>query len=133
MNRSELRTVKRKSDENTVTFVSTFNPKNPELFPVIKHNFDILLEDKMMRNILSNYDKIKSKRQPPSLKKLLTKAKLGNNLQQAKISKVVDETVDFVNILFLTIRSISKAVKLSCYRQILRRDWMPFVDDCYII
>ena len=70
LNRSELRTVKQKSDENIVTFVSTFNPKNPELFPVIKQNFDILLEDEIMRDILSNYDIIKSTRKTFKAKQL---------------------------------------------------------------
>ena len=87
LNRSELRTVKQKSDENIVTFVSTFNPLNLELFPFIKRNFDILLEDEILRDILSNYDIIKNKRQPTSLKKLLTKARFENNSQQAKISQ----------------------------------------------
>ena len=68
LNRSELSTVKQKSDENILTFISTINQKNPELFPVINQSFDILLEDEIMRDILSNNDIIKSKRQPPSLK-----------------------------------------------------------------
>ena len=33
INKLELRQVRQKSDENVVTYVSTFNPKNPVLFP----------------------------------------------------------------------------------------------------
>ena len=113
LNRSELRTVKQKSDENIVSFVSTFNPKNHELFPVIKHNFDILLEDEIKRNILSNYDKIKSKRQPPSLKKLLTKARFGNNSQQAKISQCDRPSCELCQHLILDNTFHLKAVILS--------------------
>ena len=86
LNRSELRTVKHKSDDDIVTFVSTFNPKNPELF----HHYtklDILLQDEIMRDILSNYDMIKSKRQPPSLKKLLTKLTIGQGGRKISIKK----------------------------------------------
>ena len=80
LNRTELIT----SDEHIVAFVSIQKIQN---YSIIKQNLDKLFEDEIMRNILSNYDKIKNKRQPPSLKKLLSKARFRNNSQQAKISQ----------------------------------------------
>ena len=59
-----LRTVKEKSEEKTIPYVSTYNPKDPEMFRVIPDNVPILKEDDKMRNILSKYNLIKSKRQP---------------------------------------------------------------------
>ena len=60
--------VEQKSVENNVIFVSTYNPNNPELFQVIKQNFDILPENELMNGILSNYNIVKIKRQPQSQK-----------------------------------------------------------------
>ena len=70
-----LRTVKVKQDESIIPFVSTFNPKDPEIFPDIINNLPILEKDEKMNDIISNYKFIKSRRQPNTLKRLLTKAK----------------------------------------------------------
>ena len=56
ISKADLRRVREKSDENVVTYVSTFNPKNPEMFRAIHENMDILYEDDRMRNIRQNQD-----------------------------------------------------------------------------
>ena len=71
----ELRTVKTKTDENIIPFVSTFNPRNPEMHHIIIQNIPILYADPDMKEIFAKYDIIKSKRQPFNLKKILTRAK----------------------------------------------------------
>ena len=45
-----LRTVKVKQDESVIPFVSTFNPKDAEIFPVIINNLPILEKDEKMRH-----------------------------------------------------------------------------------
>ena len=70
-----------------VTYVSTFNPKNPELFGAILQNLNILHEDQNMNAILQANTIIKSKRQPANLKRLLTRAKFDENIQIATINK----------------------------------------------
>ena len=60
-------------------YVSTHNPKNPEIYNVIQFNLPILHEDPKMSSILSNFKMIKSKRQPKNLKRLLMKAKCNSN------------------------------------------------------
>lgn len=87
LNRADLRRVQQKSDENIVTFVSTFNPKNPEIFQTIRHNLDILYEDEIMAHILNCHEIIKSKRQPQNLKRILTKARFDENEQEATITQ----------------------------------------------
>ena len=77
-----LRTVKSKPEECVIHFVSTFNPKNPEIFPVIINNLSILEKDEKMNDTISKYKFIKSKRQPYNLKRLLTKAKFTSNYEQ---------------------------------------------------
>ena len=65
-----------KTDQrNLIPFVTTYNPRNPDVFPVIQTNLPILGKDKMMGDILANAKIIKSNRQPKNLKQILTKAK----------------------------------------------------------
>lgn len=66
------------SEKNKIPYVTTFNPHNPELYPEIRHNKSILLRDERMKTIFSKKIFLKSKRQSPNLKKLLTKAKFSN-------------------------------------------------------
>ena len=87
LNRSELRQVRQNPENNVVTYVSTFNPKNPELFGAILQKLNILREDQKMNDILQANTIIKSKRQPPNLKRLLTRAKFEENIQIATINK----------------------------------------------
>ena len=87
LNRSELRQVRQNPEDNVVTYVSTFNPKNPELFGAILQNLNILREDQKMNAILQANTIIKSKRQPANLKRLLTRAKFDENIQIATINK----------------------------------------------
>ena len=85
--REDLRVVREKKIENLIPFVSTFNPKNPEMFNTIRQNLPILHEDETMKEIMQNYPIIKSKRQPWNLKKLLTRAKFAEIQESPKITK----------------------------------------------
>ena len=69
LNRETLRTVKEKVKKDIIPFVSTFNPKNPEVFNIINQNLQILREDRQMKELYSKYKFLKSKRQPKNLKK----------------------------------------------------------------
>lgn len=82
-----LRTVTEKENDNVIPFISTYNPKNPEIFCSIKQNLPILQQDHQMNEIFSNYRFIKSKRQPKNLKKLLTKAKFDETYSTPKVTK----------------------------------------------
>ena len=74
INKSESRLVREKPNDSIITYVSTFNPKQPELFQAIQQNLPILYEDDLMKEIIQKYTIIKSKRQPNNLKRLITKA-----------------------------------------------------------
>ena len=45
LDKNLLRTVKAKPEENIVSYVSTYNPRDPEMFRVIMDNMPILQED----------------------------------------------------------------------------------------
>ena len=79
LDKNTLRTIKNKTDDKVIPYVSTHNPKNPEIYKVIQFNLPILKEDPKMNDILSNFKIIKNKRQPNNLKRLLTKAKFSNS------------------------------------------------------
>ena len=79
LDKNLFRTVKAKPEENIVPYVSTYNPRDPEMFRVIMDNLPILQEDENMRNILWKHRILKRKRQPYNLKPLLTKAKFTSN------------------------------------------------------
>ena len=67
---------KKEQTDETSPFMSTFNPNNPPVYNAIKNSVEVL-----KRNKVPGFESIKlinSKRQPPNLKKLLTKAKFSN-------------------------------------------------------
>lgn len=76
LNRDILLQVKPKSTENIIPFVSTYNPKNPEMFNIIKNNLPILQQDECMKQIFSRFSFIKSKRQPKKSEKASNKSKI---------------------------------------------------------
>ena len=79
-----LKTYETSKDEenNKIPYVTTFNPHNPEIFPEILKNKSLLLRNDRMKSIYANKTILKSKRQPPNLKKLLTKAKFTNQTKK---------------------------------------------------
>ena len=70
-----LRTPKQKESGDILTFVSTYIPGNPDLFPIIKASLPILDKNPKMERIMSKKTLIKSLRQPKNLKRMLTTSK----------------------------------------------------------
>ena len=58
LDRNTLRNVSEKTDESVITYVSTHNPKNPDLFKVINFNLLILQEHPNMNTIISTFKAI---------------------------------------------------------------------------
>ena len=100
INRADLRVVREKTEENIIPFVSTFNHKNPEMFHTMRPSLSILYEDETMKEILQEYQIIKSKRQPWNLKRLLTRAKFNETLESPKLRDLyaTDLIAEFVYI-----------------------------------
>ena len=74
----DLRKPKKPSNENILPFITTFNPNSPNIDSTIKSSVICL----KINNVsgFHNINLIQSKRQPPDLKKLLTKAEYGEVL-----------------------------------------------------
>ena len=76
---ADLRKAKPKAHTEILPFVSTHNPNNPNLLPLIKSTLNILNSDAHMNKVLKSSKFICSKRQPPNLGRLLTKAKFSQS------------------------------------------------------
>ena len=68
-------------------YVSTYNPLNPKAFTIIRNNLPILMKDYRNVKIFKNTRFIKSKRQPPNLKNLITNARFSEVLSEFKVTK----------------------------------------------
>ena len=75
LDQRSVRTMKDKDDQTLITYVSTHNPMNTEIFNDIQNDLQVLKRDEHMKEGLEPYKIIKSKRQPKHLKKLLKRAK----------------------------------------------------------
>ena len=86
-----LRIPSNKEPEKLLTFVNTFNPANPKMFPIIKQSLPMLSRSQTMNRVLTKNKIIESCRQPKNLKRLLTKSEFqssqGENLVANKVMK----------------------------------------------
>ena len=76
---SELRKPKDKPDKNNLTFITTHNPNNKNVLPIIQNSLSTLKQNESTKEAFQNIELMPCYRQPPSLKKLLTKACYSNN------------------------------------------------------
>lgn len=71
--------------------VSTHNPRNQEVFNIIRNNLPIIEEDPDMKKILETSQIIKSKRRNPSLKCILNRASFSSKNPGSPIIKKCDK------------------------------------------
>ena len=85
----ELRKTKKSNKPTHITlpYVSTYNPRNIEAFNTIKQNLPILHKDPKLKRILHNVKIVRSHKQPKSLKKILTNARLHPTPNNAGVKK----------------------------------------------
>ena len=76
LDRSKLLNTKDTTEgTHIIPYVTTFNPQNPEIYTDIIQLKSILHRNEELHQCFRNKTFLKSKRQPPNLKRLLTKAK----------------------------------------------------------
>ena len=68
LNRQMFRVIKDKVQQDTIPFVSFYNPPIPK-YNIINQNLPILHEDRHIKDLYSKYTFIKSKRQPKNYSK----------------------------------------------------------------
>lgn len=74
INQNELRQYKEKKDEDTLCFVSTFNPRNPNAKKILNNTMESIYDDPILNDIFKKFKFIKSSREPKSLGDFLTKS-----------------------------------------------------------
>ncbi|MCG8076000.1 MAG: GIY-YIG nuclease family protein, partial [Candidatus Thiodiazotropha taylori] len=79
--------TKEKTEEKVTPFISTHNPKNKEMFGILKNNMEIFNSDKTMNRIINNTKVIKCKRQLPNLKRMLIKSDFNETNTPPSVSK----------------------------------------------
>ena len=84
---TDLRTLKDKTEEDVISFVTTHNPHNPNISIKINNAYESLLDDENMKKIFGKTKLIKSFKEPPSLKDLLTNSCLRNTHPTPGVSK----------------------------------------------
>ena len=76
LNREELiNPPPRNCDSKILPFVTTHNPKNPNMTPIVQQLNHILKSDEEMKDVLQNYKFVNSKRQPKNLRRILCSSK----------------------------------------------------------
>ena len=83
-----LRNHNTSEESDIIPYVTTFNPNNPEIYPTIEQFKPILQRNHELHETFKDKVFLKSKRQPPNLKRLLTKARFTNKPKEDyKVSK----------------------------------------------
>ena len=82
-----MRTLKTISNDNSLPFITTYNPNNPNFYEIIDKSVEYLKRNEV--DGFENLRIIKSKRQAPNLKKILTKAEFSQ--KQVVVFKCPDK------------------------------------------
>ena len=111
----ELRTPKTISSDNSLPFITTCNLNNPNVYEMIDKSVECLKRNKV--DGFENLKAIKSKRQAPNLKRILTKAEFSQ--KQVGVYKWPDKRCECWSSLLLgnscTFKNVDKKFKLKTY------------------
>jgi len=81
----------KKSHKNVLTFVTTYNPNNPNIQKGVDTALAILDSSSKMKSVMKNTKLIKSRRQPPNLKRMLTTAEFSSTARSYAVRKCGDK------------------------------------------
>ena len=131
LDRDAVGTVKNKNEQGLITYVSTHNPRQKEIFGNIENDLHVLKRDNRMKEVLEPYKIIKSKRQPKNLKKLLTKTKFTEMQNIPKVTRcnkskcgLCKHLIDGEEFKFKCGKAIKVACNISCDVK------KPYLRDC---
>ena len=105
----DLRKPKKPSNENILLFIITFNRNNLNIYSTIKSSVICLKNNNVSR--FHNINLIQSQRQPPNLKKLLTKEEYGEVLLGT--FNCSDERCEYRNYLLINDHYAFKNVQIT--------------------
>ena len=98
-----LRQPKTAKNEEIIPFTFTYNPNNPNVFPIIKQSFDNFKYSKTMSKIFQRKKLVKFMSQAPNLGRLLSRSKFKSQHKNHEVKKLWKELrqlpLSFKNIL----------------------------------
>ena len=118
-----LRKPKEPSNENILPFITTFNANNPNIYSTTKSSVNFV-----KHNNVSDFHDIKlmqSKRQPPDLKKRLTKADFGEVL--SGMFNCCDKRCECCNYLLINDHHTFKNVQITPHESVQIRSFFWYV------
>lgn len=80
-----LRQPKSKNNEEIIPFITTYNPNNPNIFPIIKQSFNNFQYSKTMSNIFHKKKLVNSMSQAPNLGRLLCRSDFQSQHKQHEV------------------------------------------------
>ena len=111
----ELRTPKTISNDNSLPFITTYNPNNPNIYEMIDKSVECLKQNKV--DGFENLKGKKIKRQAPNLKRILTKAEFSQ--KQVGVYKCPDKRCECCTSLLLgnsyTFKNVDETFNLKTY------------------
>ena len=91
-----------KNNSDVIAFVSDFNPKNPNIQYVINNCVSLLKTDPNLNPIFGNIKFINSKREPPSLRSMLTHSRFSSAAFSPGVRKCNIKTCKTCNLIYET-------------------------------
>ena len=111
----ELRTPKTISNDNSLPFITTYNPNNPNVYEMIDKSVECLKRNKVEG--FANLRVIKSKRQALNLKKILAEAEFSQ--KQVEVFKCADKRCECCASLLLgnsyTFKNVDETFNLKAH------------------
>ena len=87
IDQTQLRTIKEKETSEVLVFVSTYNPKNPNIYNIINNAMFLIKSNPILNEIFGKVKLIKSRREPPSLEDTLTRSNFTTDKPLFGVSK----------------------------------------------
>ncbi|XP_062587971.1 uncharacterized protein LOC134249655 [Saccostrea cucullata] len=120
---ADLRSTRRGRQENNkeIPLVVTHNPRNLNIYNSVKQCFPILQQSQNLKELIDPKSIIYSRRQPPNLKKLLTRARFSSDEEKRTVAKSVTDVGMFAGIVVGCIIAFLIVV-IACYVYIRGRN-----------
>ena len=110
-----LREPKTAKNEEIIPFTFTYNPNNPNVFPIIKQSFDNFQYSKAMSNIFQRKKLVRSMSQAPNLSRLLCRSKFESQHKNHEVKNCEKSCVSCTYLLKASLYQFKRVKKtFSC-------------------
>jgi hypothetical protein len=86
-NENQSTKINKKDSNETINYITTYNPNNNNTFPIIRDIFSLLQTNVETKDIFAKNNLRKCTRQPKNLKNMITRAEFNDSKQPPTVSK----------------------------------------------